>query len=195
MHENWLTIAFPSFRFLSGSLANSRCKSIHASQIRRAKIYGRKDVMSYQKPTKVWANKDIERVIEVLAVIEDPEFNVATWQDHLAAKPDGIKVKQVPYPRYHPVVETLMRLSYNSSAYIDPYAVLPEDPAGSEPGIDLVQVVEKPQDLESATLDQIRRYLVLCTRGERFSDGYVARQFESGMMLAVRRRLIKLHKE
>jgi hypothetical protein len=70
-----------------------------------------------------------------------------------------------------------------------PYALLPEDPKGLEPGTDVLKVLQSVGDMEKASLGQIRRYLVLCIRGERFCDGYIAGQFESGLIQAALRGL------
>ena len=97
------------------------------------------------------------------------------------------------YPVYHPVVQTLWNLGYDSSAFIDPYAVLPEDPKGTEPGTGMIRVLPSPESMAAATLDQIRRYLVLCLRAERFCDGFIGEELkEGGRMRAALRRLREL---
>ncbi len=53
----------------------------------------------------------------------------------------------------------------------------------------------RPEYFETATLNQVRRYLMLCTRGERFCDGHVAGEFDSGALLAALRRLRVLRNE
>jgi hypothetical protein len=101
----------------------------------------------------------------------------------------------MPYPVYHEVVDRMWKLLYDTSAYIAPYAPLPEDPTPE--GIPFsVMSAHFPRDyFESATLNQVRRYLVLCARGERFCDGHIASQFESGSILAALKRLSFLRRE
>lgn len=146
--------------------------------------------MSDKRPTKTWSKRDIDRMLELLKVIESPDFAPFTWPVQEEQIENGVKVMQWPYPDYHPVVDEMWQLLYKTSAYIDPYKVLPEDPPGLEDGTDTLSVLNNcPESIPTATLNQIRRYLVLCTRGERFSTGYIAGEFENGSMLAALQRL------
>jgi hypothetical protein len=95
-------------------------------------------------------------------------------------------------PSYHPVIHKFWSLCYKSSAYIDPYGVLPDDPEGLESGIEVVKVLASSSDMEKASLNQIRRYFVLCTRGERFCHGYIEGEFKSDRIQAALLRLKKL---
>ena len=131
-------------------------------------------------------------MLELLQVMEAPGFQIATWPVHEPELRDGLVVHQMPYPEYDPVVDRFWELCYKSSCYIDPYAVLPEDPPGLEHEMDVVDVLRAPRDMEKATLNQIRRYFVLCTRGERFCDGYIQGQFEDGCLRAALLRLAAL---
>jgi hypothetical protein len=149
--------------------------------------------MSEDQRTKPWTAADIDRLLKLLAVIEEPDFVAFTWPRPQERIEDGTPVLEWPYPDYHPVVNELWEVLYKTSAYIDPYGVLPEDPSGLEDGTDTLKVLNNsPRAIPTATLDQIRRYLVLCTRGERFSTGYIAEQFENGSILAAYRRLKEL---
>ena len=121
--------------------------------------------MSYDKPTKKWSLRDIDTMLEFLPMMEEPGFIAATWT--------------VPEKRD----------ASGNPVMCWPYALLPEDPKGLEPGTDVLKVLQSVGDMEKASLGQIRRYLVLCTRGERFCDGYIAGQFESGLIQAALRRL------
>lgn len=149
--------------------------------------------MSIEQPTSEWRTGDIDRMLELLNVIEAPDVVPFTWPEQEERIENGVKVMQWPYPDYHPVVDEMWQLLYNTSAYIDPYKVLPEDPRGLEDGADTLSVLNNcPGAIPTATLNQIRRYLVLCTRGERFCTGYIAGEFESGSMLAAFHRLKEL---
>lgn len=148
--------------------------------------------MSMDCPTKEWAVDDIDRMLEVLKVVESPDFVPFTWPEQEERIENGVRVLQMPYPVYHEVVYQLWKLLYETTAYIDPYAPLPEDP--TQDGIPFsVLGAHFPRDyFESATLNQVRRYLVLCTRGERFCDGHIAGEFAGGSIVAALRRLRKL---
>jgi|ERR1700682_1159539 len=96
------------------------------------------------------------------------------------------------FPEYHPVINRFWKLIYETSAFIAPYDPLPEDP--TPVGIPFrVMGVSFPLDyFSAATVDQVRRYLVLCTRGERFCDGHIGAEIDSGAFLAALRRLREL---
>jgi hypothetical protein len=78
---------------------------------------------------------------------------------------------------------------YDTTAYIDAYAPLPEDPTRDGIPFSVLGTSFRLEYFETATLNQVRRYLDLCTRGERFCDGHVAGELESGTILAALRRL------
>lgn len=145
--------------------------------------------MSYDRPTKKWSLRDIDTMLEFLPMMEEPGFVAATWPVPEKRDASGNPVMCWPYPSYHPLIHEFISLCYKTSIYTDPYALLPEDPKGLEPGIDVLKVLQSVGDMEKASLGQVRRYLVLCTRGERFCDGYIAGQFESGLIQAALRRL------
>lgn len=145
--------------------------------------------MSYDHPTERWEPANFDQMLAMLPVVEDPDFVGATWSEAKVEVVDGRMDRQMPYPVYNQVVQTLWELCYQSSAYIGPYAGLPEDPEGTEPGTSLVKVLQSEVRIARATLNQLRRYFVLCTWGERFCDGYIAGEFTNRGMLAVLRRL------
>ena len=148
--------------------------------------------MSYDKPTKGWKGADIDAMLAMLPVVEAEGFVAATWPETEVEIVDGVRHMAMPYPDYHPVVDTLWDLCYRTSAYLDPYAALPEDPTPDGVPFSVLGASFPPEYFRTATLDGIRRYLVLCTRGERFCDGHIASQFESGAILAALRRLREL---
>jgi hypothetical protein len=148
--------------------------------------------VSVERPTKRWEPGDVDRMLAALPVVEAEGFVAATWSEPQVEIVDGVRHTSMPYPVYHPVVQTLWELCSGTGASIDPYAVLPEDPEGTEPGTGVLKVLESRERFAAATLDQIRRYFVLCTRGERFCDGFIAGEFAEGRMLAALRRLREL---
>ncbi len=132
-------------------------------------------------------------MLELLQPIETPGFQIATWVHPEPIEKDGKLVHAFGRSDYHPVVQEFIPLCCETSAFIDPYKRLPEDPDWlnrREP--ETTRVLEKPADMETATLDQIRRYLVILARGERFCGGYIDGQFESGCLQAAIKRLREL---
>lgn len=149
--------------------------------------------MSYEQPTEVWSTEDIDHMLELLDPILAPGFDLANWPDRTHIGADGQPVLQFPYPDYHPIVGEFIQFCYDSSTFTDPYASLPEDPlARGEEEPATAQVLTSAEDMESATLAQIRRYFIILTRGERFCDGYIAQEFEDGVLQATVRPLREL---
>src|SRR5665647_1066441 len=109
---------------------------------------------------ETWNLRDIDCMLEVMKIIEAPDFRIAVWPRRNPDEVGGGPVYQMPYPDYHPVVEKFRELCYETSAYIDPYAVLPEDPSGLDAETGVSGLLSSPGDMESASLNQIRRYLV-----------------------------------
>lgn len=151
--------------------------------------------MSMELPTTSWKQEDIDQMLELLPIIQSPDFVPFTWPEQKERIENGVRVLQMPYPVYHEVVDRMWKLLYDTSAYIDPYAPLPEDPTAEGIPFSVMGAHFPPDYFESATLNQVRRYLVLCTRGERFCDGHIASQFESGSILAALKRLSFLKRE
>lgn len=149
--------------------------------------------MSADHPTDKWSSEDIDRMPELLQVIEEPQCQLATWPDRTHVEADGTVVNQSPYPDYHPVVDEFIPFCCESSAFIDPYGLLPEDPPVRGEGEPVTpRILTSPEDMRTATLNQIRRYFVILTRGEYWCDGYIAQQFEDGLLQAAVRRLREL---
>jgi len=122
-----------------------------------------------------WPREDIERLLDLLPILEAPEFVPATWPK--LDNKDG--VVQMPYPVYHETVEQLRERVWAGPKF-DPYEALPEDTPETDP--------RKP-NFETATVNQIRRYLMLCCRDERFCDGHIESQFLSGSIISALRKL------
>lgn len=147
------------------------------------------DVGSDQ-PITEWLVEDIDLMLELLPIVEKPGFQAHSWPDPpVTSDADGKRIYRMPYPNYHEAVERFRTLVYSTSAAIDPYAALPEDPTQDGVPFSVAGTHYPLEYFENATLNQIRRYLVLCTRGERFCDGHIASQFDSGAFQAALRRL------
>jgi hypothetical protein len=151
--------------------------------------------MSDDKATKIWRKQSMDRVLGLLPTLEDPNFKVGEWHGGDTRVEDGQKVMSMPFIAYHPAIKKLWKILYDSSAYIDAYAQLPEDiiPMGEEFCPQTIHLT--PRYFETATLNQVRRYLVLITRGERLCEGYIAQQHESGALVVALRRLRSLRIE
>lgn len=131
-------------------------------------------------PSGEWLEQDIDRLLELLPAFEEPGLVVAVWPD---------RPGQMPYPDYHPVVERFYEVLKTTGIFCDPYAVVPGDPPDLQPGMETAKVLQSPADIERANLAQLRRYFILCSRLERFCDGYFDGQFRSGNFVAALRRL------
>jgi hypothetical protein len=140
-----------------------------------------------EQPTRPWRIEDIDKLLELLPIMESPDFVAATWPQEV----DTADL-QMPYPTYHPVVDQMRTLLFSTSAYIDPYAPLPEDPTQEGVPFNVMGVDYPLAYFETATVDQLRRYLVRCYRSERFCDGYIDSQFKSGSIQSALRRLREL---
>jgi len=147
--------------------------------------------MSIHRPTKGVHRSAAEKLLAVLAEMEAPDFR---FYEPAPPEPshDPPTIVLGSGPTYHPVFQKLWELLYDSSLYLDPYAALPEDPKQDGIAFSVMGASFPPEAFRSATLDQVRRYLVLCTRGERFCDGHVAGEWDSGALLAALRRFREL---
>lgn len=139
-----------------------------------------------------WLEQDIDKLLELLPVMEEAGFVVATWPDREPAVQGEIVAQQMPYPTYHAVIDQFIALVSNSTLACDPYAILPEDPPGLVAGTGTTGVLQTANQMQTATLGQLRRYFMLCARGERFCEGYVDGQFQTGALVAAFRRLKSL---
>jgi hypothetical protein len=146
--------------------------------------------MSVDHPTKTWSTQDIDRMLELLGPIFAPGFELATWVYPDPIEKDGKLVHVLGWPDYHPIVHEFIQFCCDSSTFIDPYALLPEDPPVRGEGEPVTpRILTSPEDMRMATLNQIRRYFVILTRGEYWCEGYIAQQFEDGLLQAAVRRV------
>ena len=120
-----------------------------------------------------------------LAIIERDDFVPCVWSGRREWVEDGRVHRTGPWPRYHEAWDRVETILYETTAWIHPYDPLPED-AGDK---DIHWTSER---LAGATLDQVRRYLVGCSRSERFGEGCIASEFASGGILAALRRVREL---
>ncbi len=132
-------------------------------------------------------------MLELLDPIFAPGFELATWVYPDPIEKDGALVHVLGWPDYHPIVDEFIQFCYDSSTFIDPYGLLSEDPPARGEGEPATpRILTSPQDMRTATLNQIRRYFVILTRGEYWCDGYIAEQFKGGLLQAAVGRLREL---
>lgn len=127
----------------------------------------------------------IDELLSLLAVVCEPGFEVCIWEKSMKREIDGKTVHTMPYPTYSPLVDTVFETVFGSCDPADPYVTFPEDPPGVEPA----RVISTPADMAQASLTQVIRYLMICRRGERFSEGHIEQAFTSGMIAAAAERL------
>ena len=137
----------------------------------------------------------IDRLVEFLPTFEDPNFVPGTWPERHMTGKDGKKILQSPYPDYHPAVEEF-RSAYSALTNgIHPYDALPEDESPDGVQFSVLGTTYPIEYFDTATLDQIRRYLMLLGRGERFCDGHIYGEFVDGKVVRALRRLAKIREE
>lgn len=130
-------------------------------------------------------DEHIAKLLALLELMEQPGFIPATWPKLEKRFEKGRWVTPMPYPEYGPVIEEL-RTAVWQGPQLDPYAPLPEDPLELKLSPGQSFPIEY---FEAASLNQVRRYLMLCCRGERFSDGHIDSEFRNGKIVAALRRL------
>ena len=139
-----------------------------------------------------WPLEGIDRVLTFLPAFESEGFQSCSWFAE-TAKAKGERV-QLPYPTYSNTVEAFWSAFAETGGWIDPYGPLPEDPAGELERTKAVVATYPIDYLQSASINQIRRYLCKCRRGERFCDGHIDDEFRQGKIVAALRRLQELRK-
>ncbi|MBX3095897.1 MAG: hypothetical protein KF812_03465 [Fimbriimonadaceae bacterium] len=146
--------------------------------------------MSMDEPTEVWARSDIKMMLDLLPIMEQPGFRVVEWVKRTDIAPDD------PFTHdrvYHPVIDRFWHLCYATSCYIAPYDPLPEDKTPEGIKFCTLGMSFAEDYFAAATLNQVRRYLLLITRSERFCDGFIQGEFECGKMLSAFRRVRELY--
>ncbi|HJP82018.1 MAG TPA: DUF6508 domain-containing protein [Fimbriimonadaceae bacterium] len=98
----------------------------------------------------------------------------------------------MPYPDYDPKVLQFMEASSKFTDGIDPYAPLPEDKVVNGVIFSVSGTTFPLEFFREATLNQIRRYLRLLERGERFCDGHIEGEFRDGKVVAALTRLAEI---
>lgn len=139
--------------------------------------------MSMDNRTVNWELEDIDAMLELLPIVSSPTFLSQFTGSSLVGP------FQDTAPTLSEFSEEFHRLVYRTSAFIAPYDPLPEDWHPNGVPFHVMGVSCSFEYLENATLNQIRRFLVLCTRGERFCTNYFQGQIVDGYIEAALRRL------
>lgn len=122
-----------------------------------------------------WSLEDRRKALSYLPLFEDPGFIPSTW-----TKLEGT----LGWPEYDPRVYEFLEIAWNTPG-VDPYAGEPWDLFWARCWID-------PNAFESAAIGDIRRFLMLVKRRERFGDGTIESAFQKGLILAALLRLREL---
>lgn len=138
-----------------------------------------------------WTWEDVDRLLELLPLFESKDFVAATWPKRPPVIKDGKTYEQMPYPDYDPAVERFRSLP----SFVHPYDPLPEDTDQEGIKFSVLGAHFPLEYFETATANQVLRYISLLHRGERFCDGHIAGEFESGAVVAALRRLKQLRAE
>jgi len=131
-----------------------------------------------------WALEDRQKAVALLATYRDPAFVHCTWVKSEPYEKDGKRYQTVGYPEYADAVDELFRLAWNSPG-IDPYA-------GSPWQEFYASHCANPEAFRHASIGDIRRYLLLLKRQERFGDGTIDFAFRNGIVVAALERLAEL---
>lgn len=131
-----------------------------------------------------WKEQHINTFLQLLSDLSKPGF-----EPYLPKDPNKESDPMFcSMARYAPTTSKLLG-HCSDSTEIDAYRPLPEDPEGTT---EWFSDAVTPEYFATATLNQVRRYLFRCSRGERFCDGAVAGECENGRMLAALGRLKEL---
>ena len=129
------------------------------------------------RPTKA----EFTEPLVFLPVFSAPDFH-PVQQMHGGNGADG--TMQFPCPEYHPEVERFIQ-----AASMDCWQDFHYSPEA------MAKMIADPEQVQSATLDQIRSLLTYCVRGERFCDGHIGHLIEAGHVARILERLKEIMHE
>ena len=138
--------------------------------------------MSETHPTEEWLESDIDRLLEFLPIFSSRGF-VAGEVVRARIEDGSITPGWV---QYNSAVGEFTKAIAKSSTYI----LVPGDEYG-----EVLEYGRSPAKLREASFADIRRWLQVFTRGERFCDGFMLDEFTSGNVVAVLNRLNDLRHE
>lgn len=122
-------------------------------------------------------SKHIKTLLEFLPLFEMLDGTDTEWRG--GEVKDGVML--VPHPVYPEEVSKFFKLA-GQSLWAD-YEYLRNNPR---------EILDDPQKIAKAGIEQIKTMLTYCARGERFCDGLQATMIKNGKIVAVLRRLKEL---
>jgi hypothetical protein len=140
---------------------------------------------------------DILRVLRFKSIFDS--LTIEQFRSWNALEPpkgeSGVKVHQVPYPSYHSAVWEWNEAVYETKFYINPYRG--ENSGEPIPHPRFLNIGARghttPEEFfAKADLDEVRQYMAICLRGEKWCDGHIAGDFERGVIQAAFQRLEQL---
>ena len=131
-----------------------------------------------------WSLEDRRAAVAFLEVIEQPDFVNCTWTKLQSTDKDGKTYTSGGWPEYDPRVFEFLNLARNTPG-IDPYAGEPWEAFWA-------RCWSEPEPFKTASIGEIRRFLLLVKRRERFGDGTIDSAFKKGLIRAALIRLREL---
>ena len=131
-----------------------------------------------------WSLEDRRRALSYLPLFEDSEFKPCTWIVPEPRIENGKTLHSLGWPEYDPRAYEFLDIAWNTPG-IDPYAGEPWDAFWS-------RCWTEPAPFENASIGDIRRFLLLVKRRERFGDGTIESAFKNGLVVSALRRLTEL---
>ena len=122
-----------------------------------------------------WSLEDRRKALTFLPLFEDPEFKPCEW-----VRLEGT----LGWPEYDPRVYEFLEFAWNTPG-IDPYDGEPWEQFWAKCWTD-------PAAVGSGSVGDVRRFLLLVKRRERFGDGTIESAFNKGLILTALRRLKEL---
>ncbi len=122
------------------------------------------------------------------------------WNDWERIRlPEGGEALHVPYPTYHPAIWEWNTAVFCTPFYIDPY----REVEGEESGVAPPRFIQlgapgrpNPEEFfKNRPLEEVRQYMAVGLRGEKWCDGNIASEFRRGVAQAAFRRLEVLRAE
>jgi hypothetical protein len=141
--------------------------------------------------------EDILRVLRFKSIFDSLTIeHFRSWNGLEPTKGEsGVKVHQVPYPSYHPAVWEWSEAVYETKFYINPYRGEKSGNPTLHPrflNIGAQGYLTPEAFFANADLDEVRQYMAICLRGEKWCDGHIAGEFERGVIQAAFQRLEQL---
>lgn len=133
------------------------------------------------------AVEDVERILAFKPIFDSLSVrDFRAWQggDKIELEEGGEAI-HVPWPQYHPVVHQWSEAVYETVFYIDPYhGQSPSNPNPHSRFLDIGSARGSGPGafFEDSTLEDVRQYMAVCIRGEKFCDGHIAGEFERGII-------------